>query len=141
MPRQHALRLTSQGEQRILGGKKPYRERSARERHGDSTGWHEWTFRELLRYFFGLVVLAVIVLVPLQMEFSWLPVGQPPVIDPTLVTVLAGIAVIGILIFAAFGYRFLWTDGGWADRVIERHESKMQEHARSPPPSENSRSR
>lgn len=124
-----------------MSGQKPYRERSARERHGDATGWHEWICRELLRYLFGLGVLAGVVFVPLQMEFSWLPVGQPPVINPTLVTVLAGLAVFGVVIVAAFGYRFLWREGGWADRVIERHESALLKRAQDGLPSENSRSR
>jgi hypothetical protein len=125
----------------VLGGKKPYRERSAQERHGASTGWHEWMCRELLRYLFGLGLLAAIVFVPLQMTFSWLPAGQPPVVNPTLVSILAALAVLGMLVLAAFGYRFLWKDGGWADRVIERHESSLSARAREALPSENSRSR
>jgi hypothetical protein len=75
------------------------------------------------------------------MELSWLPVGQPPVIDPTLVAVLAGSAVIAMIIFAAFGYRFLWSEGGWADRVIERHETAARKRALDSPPSKKTRAR
>jgi len=101
----------------------PYRERSQRERHGADTSWFEWTLRELLRYSFGVLVLAVIIVLPLQMEDSWNPPGGQPVVDPSAVGASVVAVVVGTITIAIFAYRYVWGDGGWVDREVARHES------------------
>lgn len=98
---------------------RPYRERSARERHGN-TGWYEWTLRELLRYLFGLGVFALLVFLPLQVDDTWGDLAPVPVLDPTLFVVLAILLVIGGLVAAGLVYRAVWWDGGWVDRLVSR---------------------
>src|SRR5881397_2532773 len=90
------------------------------ERHGE-TNWYEWTLREFLRYLFGLGILALIVFVPLQIQLSWLPAGEPPVYDPTLVAILVVIALVSIGVAALFAYRALWGDDGVMERTVARH--------------------
>ena len=121
--------------------RKPYAERSPLERHGASTGWREWILRELVRYFFAFGILAGVLLVPLQMQFSWLPADSPPVIDPNLVTLFAALAVIFILVAAFFAYRFLWGNDGWVDRTIARHDGPTITADSRASPSKNSRLR
>jgi hypothetical protein len=134
-------RMVHEDERAQPSRRKPYPQRSAQERHGAGTGWREWILRELFRYVFGLGVLAGVLFVPLQMQYSWLPPDSPPVIDPILVTFFAGLAVILILVAAFFVYRFLWWNDGWVDRQIARHGGPTMTPNTSVSPSENSRFR
>src|SRR5947208_14061104 len=77
------------------------------ERHGE-TNWYEWTFREFMRYLFGLGILALIVFVPLQVQLSWLPSNGPPVYDPTLVAILLLIALVLTRVCARLASRTSW---------------------------------
>ncbi len=78
-----------------------------------------------MRYFYVAGVLALLVLVPLQMEVSWLPSDSPSVLDPALVGFLAFLAVVVVCIFAFFAYRALWWDGGWVERSVARHNTAL----------------
>jgi len=106
----------------VPGGSAAYRVRRSVERHA-VTGWYEWTLREFLRYLFGIGILGLIVFVPLQMEFSWLPTDAPAVFEPSIVTLFAVLAMIGIAVVAILAYRAMWGDGRWVDRKVARHRA------------------
>ncbi len=99
---------------------------SGRDRHM-LPGWYEWTLRELARYFFALLVLGVVALVPLQMGESWLPIDGTAVLSVGAVAAIAVAFIIGVLVFAGFSYRYLWGEGGLIDRIIERHFDLIQD--------------
>ena len=106
----------------VPGGSAAYRVRRSVERHA-VTGWYEWTLREFLRYLFGIGILGLIVFVPLQMQFSWLPTDAPAVFEPSIVTLFAVLAMIGIAVVAILAYRAMWGDGRWVDRKVARHRA------------------
>ena len=106
----------------IRSGSAASRVRSSVERH-TKTGWYEWTLREFLRYLFGIGILGLILFVPLQMEFSWMPSGAPPIFDPSVVILFAVLAMLVVGIFASLAYRALWGDQGWVDRTIAHHRT------------------
>ncbi len=94
-----------------------------------------WSLLELLRAFYAIAVLALIVFVSLQMEYSLLPDGLPPAADPALVAGAILVFIAVALVAAVFGYFFLWKEGGWIDRAIDRHlqaEHATSEKARDP---------
>jgi len=93
---------------------------TGRERH-TVPSWYEWGLRELARAFYVVGVIAVLVFVPIQMEYSWLSYGLPGVLDPTLVGMLIVIFVVACILLAITGYFFLWKEGGWVDRAVARH--------------------
>ena len=113
------------------GGSAAYRVRRSVERHA-VTGWYEWTLREFLRYLFGIGILGLIVFVPLQMEFSWLPTDAPPILDPSIVALFAVLAMIGIAVIAILAYRAMWGDGRWVDRKVARHRAASRQNKESP---------
>lgn len=83
--------------------------------------WYEWSLREFARACYVIGVMAVLVFVPIQMEYSWLPYGLPAVLDPTLVGILIVIFVVACILLAIYGYFFLWKEGGWVDLAVVRH--------------------
>jgi len=99
-----------------------YRLRPSVERHAN-TGWYEWTFRELLRYLFGIVILGLFIFVPLQMELSWLPSDAPPIFDVWVVILFAVLAWIAIGTIGLLAYRAIWGDGRWVDKIVARHRT------------------
>ena len=105
-----------------VGSDAPLRVRTSLERHG-RIGWYEWTLREFIRFVFGIGILGLLVFVPLQMELSWLPNDAPPSFDPSVVVVLAVLAMIIIGVMAILAYRTVWGDGGWVDRKVARHRA------------------
>ena len=105
-----------------VGSDAPNRVRTSLERHG-RVGWYEWTLRELVRYVFGIGILGLLVFVPLQMELSWLPNNAPPSFDPSVVAVLAVLAMFVVGVIAILAYRTMWGDGGWVDRNVARHRA------------------
>ena len=106
----------------IRGGSAAYRVRLSVDRHAKA-GWFEWTLREFLRYLFGIGVLGLLVFVPLQMDLSWLHSDTPPIFDPSLVILLAVLAMILVGVMAILAYRTMWGDGGWVDRTVARHRT------------------
>ncbi len=116
----------------------PSRRQISLERHGE-TGWYEWTLRELLRYFFGLGILALLVFIPLQMEVSWVPSNSPAVLDPALVPLFALTAVVVIGVLAFLAYRSVWGDNGRVERRLARYRSAS--HSVEEDTSESRRSR
>ena len=108
-----------------------YRVRLSVDRHAKA-GWFEWTLREFLRYLFGIGVLGLLVFVPLQMDLSWLPSDTPPIFDPSLVILLAVLAMLVIGVMAILAYRTMWGDGGWVDRTVARHRTASP-HGEGPP--------
>jgi hypothetical protein len=90
--------------------------------------------REFMRYFYVLGVLALLLMAPLQMVDSWLPVEGPPVVDPAVI-VVASIAFALAAGYASWrGYSFLWRDGGYVDRTVERRAaSDSLQRTRAPP--------
>ena len=99
------------------------RRATERARHAEPP-WHEWILREFARYWYILGVLAVVVLVPLQIEQSFAPAsgsGAVPV-AVTLGMVGAGAA---LLVAGAFGYLYFWKPDGWVDRAIVRHSDRQ----------------
>ncbi len=89
-------------------------------------GWHEWVLREFLRYMYALGVFALVVMGPLQMTDSWLPVARAPVIEPAVVGAIAIAFVVGVLYVSLSVYRYLWGKGGFVDRTVRRHETKRE---------------
>ena len=87
-------------------------------------GWREWMLREFLRYVYGLGVLALLVMGPLQMADSWLPVARAPVIEPAVVGAIAIAFIVGVVYLAFSVYHYLWAKDGLVDRVVRRHEKK-----------------
>jgi len=87
-------------------------------------GWFEWTMREFLRYVYLLGLLALVVMGPLQMALAWLPYNGPAVMDPPIVGALAIAFVCAVLYLGQEGYRFLWRQGGWVDRIVARQQGR-----------------
>ena len=87
-------------------------------------GWREWMLREFLRYVYGLGVLALLVMGPLQMADSWLPVARAPVIEPAVVGAIAIAFIVGVVYLGYSMYQFLWARDGFVDRVVRRHQAK-----------------
>lgn len=106
---------------------------TGRERHTEP-GWFEWTFRELARYFYVLGALSLVLLGPLQMQTMWMPVDAPVVMDPAYVFVIALAYVIGALFLAYYGYRFLWGEDGYVDRLVHRHFVHAAERSKASQP-------
>ncbi len=115
-PRRHDIRSRSAAD----------RVRSSVDRH-TKAGWYEWTLREFLRYLFGIGILGLLLFVPLQMEFSWLPSGAPPTFDPSVVIFFAVLAMLVVGILAILAYRALWGDHGWVDRAVARHRTETSD--------------
>jgi len=87
-------------------------------------GWREWMLREFLRYVYALGVLALLVMGPLQMADSWLPVARAPVIEPAVVGAIAIAFIVGVVYLAYSIYIYLWAKDGFVDRAVRRHEEK-----------------
>ena len=94
-------------------------------------GWYEWVLREFARYFYALLILSLIALVPLQMSDSWLPADGPPVMSSQAVATIAVVFVLGLLVLAALGYRFLGGEEGSVDRLVERHFDLLHDRAQT----------
>jgi len=98
----------------------------SKARHGEP-GWYEWCLREFARYWYVLGVLAVALFVPLQIEYSLMPLNGPPLQGP-LVTALAMVGAAAATIAAgAYGYGRLWGAEGWVDGAIARYEAEHEE--------------
>ncbi len=97
-------------------------------------GWYEWTLREFLRYFYALGILSLIAFVPLQMAESWLPQNGTAAMSPGAVGGVAVVFIVGLLILAGFGYRYLWSEDGLMDRLIERHFDLLHDGASTDKP-------
>ncbi len=114
-----------QGLRTVSGaGAKPAGRLTGRARHTEP-GWFEWILRELVRYFFLLFLLGVAMFGPLQMEYSWLPDNQPPVLNPAIVAILAGAYLAGLVFFAYHAYRYMWGEDGYVDRLVDRHFERL----------------
>ena len=87
-------------------------------------GWREWMLREFLRYMFALGVLALLVMGPLQMADSWLPVARAPIIEPAVVGAIAIAFIVGVVYLSFSVYQYLWAKDGFIDRTVQRHEAK-----------------
>lgn len=99
---------------------------AALERHMEAS-WYEWSLRELARYLYGLGVLVVVLLVPLQMVDSWLPANRPPIMDPPIVGALVLLFAATFLYLGVQGYLLLWRKGGLVDRKVrDRSERSLE---------------
>ncbi len=97
-----------------------------RLRHAEP-GWYDWLLREFARYWYMVGVLAVVVLVPLQIEASFTPSDASPVaISPIVVLAMLG-AAIALIVAGAIGYRQIWMEDGLVERAIERREDRKRE--------------
>lgn len=85
------------------------------QRHAEPD-WPEWAAREFLRLCYVVFFMAVVILGALQIDYSLLPYGAPPVMDPTWVAVLAIAYVVGMTAVAGYGYYYLWRSEGYVDR-------------------------
>jgi len=98
---------------------------AALERHME-TSWYEWSLRELARYLYGLGMLIIVLMVPLQMADSWLPPDRPPIVEPPFVAALAILFVATFLYLGVQGYLFLWREGGLVDRRMKERFGSSQ---------------
>ena len=89
------------------------------QRHRDA-GWPEWALRELLRYFYGVGVLALVVIGSLQIGAMAPPSGGPEGVPLPAVALIALVFVVGVTYLAARAYLFLWAKGGWVERFLVR---------------------
>jgi len=105
-------------------GEGPQDARDDRRLRHAMMGWHEWMLREFLRYMYALGVLALLVMGPLQMVESWLPVARIPVIEPAIVGAIAIAFVVGVVYLGFSVYQYLWAKDGFVDRAVRRRESK-----------------
>ena len=104
------------------------RHEAMRQRHAEP-GWFEWVFRELVRYWYALAVLAVTVFSDLQIVYWLVPANGPSGTD-MLMTALAVIAAsASIFASGAIVYRYAWGKDGWVDRLVERHEDELARRA------------
>ncbi len=94
--------------------------RRSRVTHGEP-GWYEWTLKQFARYWYVLGLLALVLLVPLQIEQGLTPPGAnlPP--DPTVAGVAMIAGAVACLVAGAAGYWYLWKPDGWVDRSVARH--------------------
>ncbi len=89
------------------------------KRHADP-GWPEWILRELVRYFYGVGVFAVVVIGFLQIGAIAAPPDDPTGVPASEVALIAVVFVAGVMYLAARVYLFLWAKGGWVDRYLVR---------------------
>ena len=94
------------------------RDRKLRRHMG--AGWPEWTLRELLRYFYGVGVFAVVVIGSLQIGAMASPSGGAEWIPLPGVALISVVFVVGVTYLAARAYLSLWAKGGWVDRFLDR---------------------
>ncbi len=97
-----------------------------RLRHAEP-GWYEWILREFVRYWYVLGVLAVVVLVPLQIEYTLMPTDGPAQAGLPVTAIAMLAAAVALIVAGALGYRYLWLEDGWVQRAIERHEEREKE--------------
>ena|SRR5437773_3739372 len=106
----------------ILSMRQP--DRVLRRREMADATWYEWTFRDLVRYFYLLGLLSTVLLVPLQMAESWMPYRGSPLLDPATVGVFIALFILIALYLGVQGYIFFWKQDGMMDRLVARHEAR-----------------
>jgi hypothetical protein len=55
---------------------------------------------------------------------SWLPYNGPAVMDLPIVGALVIAFICSTVYLGHEGYRLLWRQGGWVDRIVERHRGR-----------------